>query len=229
MCLILPMSCRWSGVREWLFLQRAQAEVQFCHREGGSLHQQLRGNPHGWERWENWRKTAWRWKTRRTLWQWFALWGLSEIAAWLAENGPISVALNAFAMQVSSIVATQSTYTATVNSFHTLPWPLWEKRVTICGILCSSTRKAFLTPGRSSAIPGWLTTLFCLWDTENVSIDCLCGFLFFAVCSHIPDKYVCLFRKWYSILGHQKQLGRGLRRGGNFQLYTISQCSMMLV
>lgn len=53
-------------------------------------------------------------------------WDLSEMAAWLAENGPVSVALNAFAMQVSSIFAIQSTYTATVSCFHTLPWPVWQ-------------------------------------------------------------------------------------------------------
>lgn len=30
----------------------------------------------------------------------FCIFSFSEIAAWLAENGPVSVALNAFAMQV---------------------------------------------------------------------------------------------------------------------------------
>lgn len=114
LCLTLNVLCRWSGVREWLFLQWTQAEVWLCHREGGSLHQQLSGAPHGWERWEKWWKTLWRWRTRQSLRRVFAFWDLSEMAAWLAENGPVSVALNAFAMQVSG------TYTAT---FHTSPWP----------------------------------------------------------------------------------------------------------
>lgn len=44
------LGSRWAGVRERLFLQRAQAEVQLCHWEGGSLHQQLSGAPPGRER-----------------------------------------------------------------------------------------------------------------------------------------------------------------------------------
>lgn len=52
------------------------------------------------------------------------IWDLSDMAAWLAENGPVSVALNAFAMQVSSITAVQSTSTETAKHLSRLSFPL---------------------------------------------------------------------------------------------------------
>ena len=53
--------------------------------------------------------------------------------------------------------------------------------------VCSSTRRACLTPWRSSATPGWSTTLCWWWDSENVSV-----FILFASRLHLPRSYSCI-------------------------------------
>lgn len=100
---------------------------------------------------------------------------------------------------------------------------------------------------RSSATPGWSTTLCWWWDTENVSVFVLSSFTQFLLLRirrqtnlfvlFINKKIIILqinmqdtvkysmfggynywiytvLRQRYPILGHQKQLGRGLWRTG---------------
>lgn len=127
-------------------------------------------------------------KQRAVQWTDFDLLS-SEIAAWLAENGPVSVALNAFAMQVNSCVTTiilshtttEVTEALQFDILNTLPstaatsrfrtsimsqWISISKEFNYVHFncllnICSSTGRVCLTLWRSSATPGWSTTLCC--------------------------------------------------------------------
>lgn len=83
---------------------------------------------------------------------------ISELAAWLAKNGPISVAINAFGMQVRAPFPTCA-----------LSAPVSSVRPLLTLSLPSSTAMASPSPcGRSAAL-GSSTTQCCSWATATVS------------------------------------------------------------